>query len=132
MKNLSRMQGNFLAFHTEPPNVNLWDYFIAGEKRQRRNCIIERYVMSKWVYIAMCNASRVCIVALRNCPVLRNSITQLLDATFSISEHVNKRFKLRSVYNFSLPVDPTFWHVTTFAGKVNLNNRKSQRYKIEF
>jgi len=100
----------FIAFHIEPPNVNLWGYFIAEKERyciERRNSI-ERYVMSKCIYTYSDVRIESVHWSLRNCPILRNSITRLLDATFSISEHVNKRFKLHSAYNFFLSVDPTF------------------------
>lgn len=111
----------FSAFHIELPNVNLWDYFIAGKERQRKNYIIERYVTTKWIEIRV-----ECASTLRNCPILRNSITRLLDTTFSISRHVNKRFKFaQSIIFFTAEPFGTIIFV-----EVNLNESWNVRCQI--
>lgn len=66
--------------------------------------------------------------SLRNCSILRNSITRLLDTTFSISRHVNKRFKLRNVYNFSFIYRAIqLSGIIIFVEKVNLNKSRNAK-----
>lgn len=83
IKNLSRMPGNFSASCIKPrlSNVNLWDYFIGREKERDRECTASHWAISKCVYNGL-HAS-VWHVSLRDCPILQNFITQLLDITFS-------------------------------------------------
>jgi len=105
----------------------MWIYGIISSPGERgsegtassSNMLCLNAFIWRWMYRKMYASS------LRNCPILRNSITRLLDTTFSISKHVNKIFKLNS--------DSIILHSTqlsdiaTFTGKINLNNCKDAK-----